>query len=46
VKIINSLKEIKFVELRIDYLEDLKNLDKIINSIEKKVILTNRIEKE
>lgn len=43
---IQEIDEIEFVELRIDFLKNLKNLEKIISSCPKKTIITNRIKRE
>jgi 3-dehydroquinate dehydratase type I len=46
IKIINNSRQVKYAEIRIDYLDDLNNFEDIISKIDKQIILTNRIEKE
>lgn len=40
--IINNSRQVKYVELRIDYLDDIDRLESIISNIDKQIILTNR----
>ncbi|MDD3302555.1 MAG: type I 3-dehydroquinate dehydratase [Candidatus Gracilibacteria bacterium] len=42
IGVINNSNKVKFVELRIDYLDDFEKFDEIISKINKKIILTNR----
>lgn len=46
IEVINNSRQVKYAELRIDYLDDLNKLENIISKIDKQIILTNRIEKE
>lgn len=46
VKKINNDPKIKFVEIRIDLIENKNKLDDFISKIDKQIILTNRISKE
>jgi len=46
IETINSSNKIKFVELRIDYLDNLEKIDEIISKINKQIILTNRKKSE
>jgi len=46
IETINNSRQVKYAELRIDYLDDLTRLDEIISKIDKQIILTNRIKKE
>ena len=46
ISIINTNHKIKYVELRIDFLENLEELEMIIPKINKQIILTNRSQKE
>jgi len=46
IEIINNSNKVKYVELRIDFLEVLNLLDRIIPIINKQIILTNRTSRE
>ncbi len=46
IEVINNSRQVKYAELRIDYLDDLNHLENIISKIDKQIILTNRIVKE
>lgn len=46
IEVINNDNKIKFVELRIDFLDDLEELNQIIPQIKKQIILTNRTKNE
>ncbi|MFA5917136.1 MAG: type I 3-dehydroquinate dehydratase [Candidatus Gracilibacteria bacterium] len=46
INIINNSNKVKYVELRIDFLQDLNLLERIIPMINKQIILTNRTSRE
>gem|GEM_PF-5233026 len=46
INTINTSNEIKYVELRMDFLDELDRLHDIIPRIHKQIILTNRTSKE